>query len=167
MGRILLPPTFEDFEGPLIFLAGPIKGALNWQGEAINLLQSLRPEDTIASPRTSDGTNYGSRFSDQQQAAQIEWEFAHLERAMTHGVVLFWFAAEAQHFPERAYAQQTRVEFGDALRMAALGHARIVAGGEIGYPGLSTTKWRFNKMLRGHPFHDTLEATCRWALRIL
>jgi len=34
-GKILIAPKYEDIEGPLIFLAGPIQGAWQWQDREI------------------------------------------------------------------------------------------------------------------------------------
>ena len=48
---ILLPPTYQDITGPVIFLAGPIQGAPLWQDQAITLLSTMAPHIHIASPR--------------------------------------------------------------------------------------------------------------------
>jgi hypothetical protein len=41
MGKVIIPKTYvKDIEAPLIFLAGPVKGAPNWQDEAIIFLLS-------------------------------------------------------------------------------------------------------------------------------
>jgi hypothetical protein len=37
-GALILPPQYVTVEGPLVFLAGPIQGAPDWQREAIALL---------------------------------------------------------------------------------------------------------------------------------
>ena len=48
--KIILPPNYREFDEPLIFLAGPIKGAPRWQNEAIKILEKLSSEIVIASP---------------------------------------------------------------------------------------------------------------------
>ena len=52
MGRIIIPKTYvKDIKAPLIFLAGPIGSAPNWQDEAIDFLLSKDSDLIIASPR--------------------------------------------------------------------------------------------------------------------
>ena len=48
MPHVVIPKTYvEEIGDPIIFLAGPIKGAPNWQSEAITIISSydlrLRP----------------------------------------------------------------------------------------------------------------------------
>lgn len=168
MNRVLLPPDYQQVTGPLLFLAGPIKGAADWQSQAIAYLHEREPTLTIASPRTVRATDaYSATFSEDQYIAQAEWEHRHLEQAMWHGLVLFWFAPESQHFCDRAYAQTTRVEFGDALCRASQGQARLVVGGTPEYPGYKYARWRLQRLLPQAPFFPTLEETCLAALALL
>src|ERR1700733_4849871 len=52
MGSIVIPNTNISQTGsPIIFLAGPIKGAPRWQDEAMDIILSKRGDVTIASPR--------------------------------------------------------------------------------------------------------------------
>ena len=168
MNRVLLPPEYQPVTEPLLFLAGPIKGAADWQSQAIAYLHGLEPTLTIASPRTVSATDaYSSTFSEDQYIAQAEWEHHHLEHARRHGVILFWFAPEAEHFCNRAYAQTTRVEFGDALCNASQGQAKIVVGGVPEYPGYRYAHWRLKRLLPEVQFFATLEETCLAALTLL
>lgn len=168
MGQILLPPSYEDVHDQLLFLAGPIKGARDWQSEAIAFLHAQRPGLLIASPRRpSVDSSYRGHFPDDERDAQNEWEFRHLEMAMRHGVVLFWFARELDHDCHRAFAQQTRIEFGDTLRLAHQGRGQIVVGGEEGCSGLRAARWRLNRLLPQATFHHTLADTCAAALAAL
>lgn len=49
---ILTPPEFKNqIDGKLVFLAGPIQGALDWQKRAIELLLQDAPDLNIANPR--------------------------------------------------------------------------------------------------------------------
>ena len=51
MGGLIVPKYYLAHVGRLIFLAGPIKGAPNWQDNAIELILDLEPSLFIASPR--------------------------------------------------------------------------------------------------------------------
>ncbi len=90
-----LPPQRHD-DKKLVFLAGPIMGAENWQQRAIADLADL--DIYIANPRRekSDNFNYDR---------QVEWETFYLSRA---DVVMFWLPLEAQHVEGRSYAQTSR-----------------------------------------------------------
>lgn len=47
----LQPPEIIKTEGPVIFLAGPIQGAPEWQADAGNLIHEINPTVIVASPR--------------------------------------------------------------------------------------------------------------------
>jgi hypothetical protein len=74
-GIVILPPDYQDFSGKLIFLAGPIQGAPDWQSEAIRIIQNLAPEVNIASPRK---VYLDKTF---EYAKQVDWETFHLRKA--------------------------------------------------------------------------------------
>ncbi|AMV27610.1 hypothetical protein VT84_24625 [Gemmata sp. SH-PL17] len=107
MGAVLLPPTITPIDGPLVFLAGPIQGAPDWQSEAIRWFAEHAPTISVASPRRP-----GPRISS-DYVAQVDWETHHLRRAAGHGVILFWLACEAVNVPGRVYAQTSRFELAD------------------------------------------------------
>ena len=48
---IITAPDYGNREGPLIFLAGPIQGAEDWQRTAIGLISRENPALDIANPR--------------------------------------------------------------------------------------------------------------------
>lgn len=52
---VITVPSYRQNLGttPLIFLAGPIKNAPNWQAEAISIFLAMKPQPTIANPRGS------------------------------------------------------------------------------------------------------------------
>ncbi len=50
-GLVFQPPEIAEVDGPLIFLAGPIQGAPDWQSEAISIIHDIDPAIAIASPR--------------------------------------------------------------------------------------------------------------------
>ena len=106
-GIVIEPPNYPEISGPLVFLAGPIQGAL-WQPEAITLIQKAAPKLHIASPRR----NYlPGEFV---YEAQVDWETNFLRKASKIGAILFWLAKEAYHQCDRCYAQTTRFELGES-----------------------------------------------------
>ncbi len=154
-----LPPTTAPVSGPLVFLAGPIQGAPDWQAEAICLLAALAPILAVASPRH----NYpAGEFS---YAEQIDWETHHLRRAASHGVILFWLAREVTPVPGRAYAQTTRFELAEWKVRHERDGARLVVGIEDGFSGARYVRHRFAQDCPRVPVVDTLEAACAAAVR--
>jgi hypothetical protein len=136
--QILRAPVYEPIpeRDPLLFLAGPIQGANDWQAEVIDHISSEWDSELqlhIASPRRIEepgSFNYSE---------QVRWERHHLFRAMKFGAVAFWLARQDPELPYkvgRAYAQTTRFEFGMAYAAARLGHEpHISLGMEEGYKG--------------------------------
>lgn len=96
---------------PLVFLAGPVQGAPDWQttlAERIIDTSSM----AVASPRRTAENQ--ARFDADEQKA---WEIAFRDRARKFGVTGFWLAAQDFTLPYpagRAYAQTTRFEMGEA-----------------------------------------------------
>lgn len=78
MERLLYTPTEyieSQINKPVIFLAGPIQGAPDWQSEATGIIRAKRKNIIIASPRKEylpGDFDYG---------AQVDWETFHLRRA--------------------------------------------------------------------------------------
>lgn len=130
MGKILIAPHREEITGPLIFLAGPIQGAPDWQSEAIGLL-SVNPHVSIASPRRASQAR--GEFSDEDYSLQVLWEWDHMSRAGENGVILFWLAREMVGVPGRAYAQTTRFELGETVARHIFTGIRVVVGLEEGF----------------------------------
>jgi hypothetical protein len=75
MGALLVPPGVVPVDGPLVFLAGPIQGAPDWQAEAARWFTERAPGVSVASPHR---LNRGAPFD---YAAHVDWETHHLRRA--------------------------------------------------------------------------------------
>jgi hypothetical protein len=174
MKEVVVPPQMpEVVEGPVIFLAGPIQGAADWQAEAIKYLSKSDQKFVIASPRRSD---YDIN-SDAQYAEQVDWESHWLDIAGDcQGVILFWCAKEAEHNCARSYAQTTRAEYGEwVLGKKAEGQpgaVRVAIGIEKGYTGAKYYRHRLKRhqekgKLLDVKIFDDLYATCDEALRLL
>ncbi len=161
MGKILTPPNYVDIEGPLIFVAGPIQGSADWQSRAISLLGAAAV--TVASPRRRGDLG---EFTEADYNAQVDWEHFHLDRAAKNGVILFWLAREREHKCERAYAQTTRFELGEAVTLHRLAGARVCVGIEEGFTNARYLRRTISKKAPGIPVCATLEETCRRALEL-
>jgi hypothetical protein len=161
VGRILFPPEHQDVTGPLIFLAGPIQGSVEWQTEAVRLVHARRPDVVIANPRRDymDGTFIYD--------AQVDWETAHLRRAAQEGVVLFWLAKERLHDCGRAYAQTTRFELAEWVARVQHGQANIVIGIEDGFTGARYIRRRISQDCPDMAIFSSLEETCDQALSLV
>ena len=157
--RLILPSRHQASELgilPLIFLAGPIGDAPEWHNDAVNILQNLKSEKRfyIASPHEMMDSLEGYDY-------QIDWELDHMQRAVDNGCLLFWFANQKTK-SERAYAQTSRVEFGEALGGLKRKKFNISVGADYGFDGDYYIKYRLGKI--GVPLLRSLEDTCRYAV---
>jgi len=105
--------TFEENQDIVVFLAGPIQGAPEWQEEFIGKIQNelkdikLNKNIIICSPRRlekSKNFNYDE---------QVEWESYYLNKASKQGMIIFWLPKEKEKIEGRTYAQTTRFEIGE------------------------------------------------------
>ena len=146
---------------PVIFLAGPIQGTGDWQGEASAIILARRPGVLIASPRR---VYVPGEFD---YAKQVDWETHHLRRAARNGVILFWLAREAELVPARAYAQTSRFELGEWKMRHERDGVKIVIGIEPGFSGERYIRRRFAQDCPEVPMPSTLPETCEHALEAL
>lgn len=144
----------------LLFLAGPIQGAPDWQKQTIQLLET----DTqcpkglhVANPRR-EVLDKNFVYTD-----QTRWERAHLYRAAAMGVVIFNLARQDPNQPYRlgrAYGQTTRFEFGMMHALWKTGqNPHVSLAIEPGYSG-SENYYRDCADEMGLVVHDNLEALC-------
>ncbi len=148
---ILLPPSYCYDKKPVVFLAGPIQGADNWQSDAA---KKIDHEDVIvASPR-------GVQLDDASHFGQIDWEHFYLEEAAQRGVTLFWLAREAQHICTRAYAQTTRFELAEALSRTRYEGTRVIVGIDPEFSGGRYIEYTINKKYPSVPVYRSLDQAC-------
>lgn len=159
MSKVIVVPHYEEFQGPLIFLAGPIQGAADWQAEAIQLIREESPELNIATPRSPPP--WHGDFH-----AQTVWEHVHLERAARHGVIMFWLAKEHEHVCERAYAQTSRFELGWKMQESIAGGNPLVVGFEPGFSNERYLRFTLCRKAPHVPLCSSLSETCRLAVRL-
>jgi len=159
-GQTLIVPEYSDIQGPLVFLAGPIQGAEDWQNKAIDILRENAPDLNIASPRREYLTG---EFVYEKQ---VDWETHYLQRASENGCIMFWLAKEKEHFCHRAYAQTTRFELAEwTTKKLSRDYINIVIGIEEGFTGAKYIKHRLGHRFIPIPFCDFLEETCLRAIK--
>lgn len=158
--QVITPPNYGPVEGPLVYLAGPVEGAVNWQSEALGRLGELDPGLAVANPRRD--------FAPGEELAseQIDWETGYLRRAGEQGAILFWMAAETERVPWRAYAQIARAQLFEAKARHELAGARVVLGIEENFAGGSYIRRRFETESVGIPSFRTLEECCVAAVHL-
>lgn len=164
MDHLLSPPTYRKIEEPIIFLAGPIQGAANWQEKAIFHLSSA-PFPYIANPRRN--IKWRGEFSPAMYDEQVDWETHHLRLAAKQGVILFWLANEYKHRCERAYAQTTRFELGEWKIRHERDGVKLVVGIDDNFSGKRYIQRRFPNDCPDVPLCLTLEETCKRALELI
>lgn len=157
---VLTPPIIMDVSGPVIFLAGPIQGATDWQAEAIRYLAVKSASIHIASPRRE---YLPGEFD---YAAQVNWETHNLRRAAVSGVILFWLARESVSISGRAYAQTTCFELAEWKVRYERDNIRMVVGIEEGFSGARYIRQRFNQDCPRLPIVDSLPVACDTALEL-
>lgn len=168
--KILTAPeycNYEDFDKEsLIFLAGPIQGAPNWQNKAIDYF-SKRIDTIIANPRRA--VEREGNFDTKKYNEQVEWEGYHLNAAEKYGVIMFWLAKEEKHDCSRAYAQTTRFELAEhvAYTVAPFRKPKLAIGVEEGFSGAKYIRKRVPEMNNELKIYSTLEETCDETIRLM
>ncbi len=160
MERLILPPKYPKTDGPIIFLAGPIQGAFEWQSCAAEYINYLDPLLWIASPRRGK-IKLGDVVVFNEQ---VDWETHFLNRAATEGVILFWLAKEYSHACGRPYAQTTRFELAEWKVKHERDVVKLALGIESGFSNENYIRRRFNQDCPEILIQRTLEETCREAV---
>lgn len=167
---IVRPPTVVPIDRPVIFIAGPILGADDWQRKAIKHLQNSDKQFVIASPRRliayEDQTQFGE-FTEADFNAQITWEHKHLEYAAKDGVTLFWLAKERYVIKGRTYARTSHFELGEAMVRHQLQGIKLVVGIEQGFSGEHYIRETLAGKTPKVQLCDSLDETCDAALLLL
>jgi hypothetical protein len=155
------PPEILKITGNIVFLAGPIQGALDWQKEAVAIFDKLEAKITIANPRREylDGEFVYEK--------QVDWETANLRAASEQGVILFWLAAEHTHNCDRAYAQTTRFELAEWKIRHERDGVKVVIGIDKGFSNGRYIRRRISQDCPDIRIQDSLEDTCKEAIRLL
>ncbi len=112
MSEFIIPPhQIKQPDNPVVFLAGPVQGAHDWQRAAANHLIDAGAEASIISPRGLPEL-YKEPSPWLNNELQTPWEKHHLRLARDKGVLAMWMAEQVYETPGRAYAQTSRIELG-------------------------------------------------------
>lgn len=166
--RLILPPyDLMPPKAPVLFLAGPITHARDWQADAVKLVvkYATNQDIDIANPRRSGWT----KLTPHEYLEQVDWEHMFLERAVEarNGVILFWLAKPEVKSAERAFGQTTRFEIAEAMMNHIYRRARVVVGIEEGFGNERYIRHTFSKKARDIPLLDTLEETVQVATEMI
>ena len=168
--QILVPKHYvktEDLEGPLFFLAGPIRGGDDWQKTCAELIAKKLPECSIAIPYYHSKELHFPLLDIAAQGdvtffeRQLNWERHYIEEAAKHGCLIFWLPNESKVNPrtDGAYATDTRGEIGRwSIELKYNPTYRIVVGAEPEFPSLDVLHRNFNfDQGKDVVFYKTLE----------
>ncbi len=169
MSVVLVPKSKVEVSRPLIFLAGPIRSAPNWQDEAISILSSYGEDIAIASPRRGVRDNFakwvitGQREFERQRA----WERNYLDIASKTGSILFWLPGEIEHSCSKSYGAMTRIELGQWMTNSRYNpNINWCIGTDGNFSEIDTIRYDLSVDAPGKKIFGSLEGTCREALRI-
>jgi len=171
MGKVIIPKTYvKEIKEPLIFIAGPIRGAPNWQDEAIGILLSQESSLTVASPRRGVRDKISSWVIDGDEdyfPRQRAWERHYLDIASRRGAVLFWLPGEEEHKCEKVYGAMTRVELGQWMTHYSYDDSvRFCIGSDGRFKEMRTIIFDLQIDAPDKIINPTLEETCNEALRL-
>jgi len=158
---LLTPPEIVEIDEPIIFLAGPIQGAPDWQATAVAIIHDIDSSIVIASPRK----DYPAGTFVYEH--QVDWETAFLQKAGKLGVRAFWLANQVVETPGRAYAQTTRFELAEAKKEHEYEGIKMTLGIEPGFGNERYIRRRFGQDCPDILIADSLEATCLNAVSLL
>jgi len=141
--------NFENNKDIVVFLAGPIQGATEWQEEFIEKIQkefkNLKENKNIVicSPRRLE------KSKDFVYNEQVDWESYYLDNASKNGIIVFWLAKEKEKIEGRSYAQTTRFEIGEWWAKGQnIKDFKIVIGAQKEFDG---QKYIINKFSSTYP----------------
>lgn len=157
--KVILPPESKTLDGPIIFLAGPVQGAPDWQSEAIKIIHTIDPTIYIANPRREYLDN---EFVYEKQ---VDWETEYLNKSAKNGAILFWLAKESTHDCGRSYAQTSRFELAEWKARYEREKFNLIIGIEDGFSGARYIKRRVGQDCPDVPILDTLLETCKEAVK--
>lgn len=157
--QVLCPPETWGTMNPLVFTAGPIRGARDWQSDVIESFQ--KDEKThhvwIASPR-------GYVSPDFDYNLQVDWESRYLLRASQFGAIMFWLDREEEHICSRAFAQTTRFELAEwKERLRSQKDPPLILGIHPEFSGNRYIRLRLQQEMPSLKIHSTLPDTIQAA----
>lgn len=170
-GRIVLPKHYVEIgKSPLIFLAGPCKGAPFWQEEAIDRIISLDKNILIVSPRHLKRQDLNGRVmagDNSRFHRQRAWERHYLDLASKKGAIMFWLPGEEKHDCGKVYGSMTRLELGQCMTNYRNDRAyRFCVGSDGRFPDMHTIEYDLSLDAPDKKILGELDETCREAVRL-
>ena len=171
MGKLIIPKTYvQNVEAPLVFLAGPIRSAPNWQDKAIEILLSQNSDLVVASPKRDvrDKISQYIAIGDNNHfLRQRAWERYYLDIASKTGAILFWLPEEEEHNCEKVYGAMTRVEIGQWMTNYRYNRfVRFCVGSDGKFPEMHTIDFDLQMDAPDKKVYSSLEETCAEAVRL-
>jgi len=168
--RLVISKNYIGIDEPLIFLAGPIVGASNWQDEAVEIIFSLNPNLIIASPKwgiRESIAKYIVNGDENYFRRARAWERHYIEIASKNGAIMFWLPGEEKHDCNKVYGAMTRIELGQWLTRYSLDNkVRFCIGSDGKFSELRTIEFDFKTDAPDKVMFNSLEETCREAVRL-
>lgn len=158
---VVQPPEIVDTPDNVIFLAGPIQGAPEWQTEAANIIHDIDNSVVVASPRK----DYA--LGEFVYPIQVDWETHFLRRAGRTGVVAFWLATQTVETPGRAYAQTSRFELAEWKMKHEYEGAKLTIGIQKYFGNARYIRRRFSQDVPDVKIADSLQEMCENAVDLL
>lgn len=170
MAGVIVPNIYVRDVNKLIFLAGPIRGAPNWQDEAIRILLPKNSELIIATPRRGIRESFAGSVlpgDNNYFKRQRLWERHYLETASKRGAILFWLPGEAEHNCAKSYGAMTRLELGQWMtNYRHDNRVRFCVGSDGKFSELDIIRIDLALDAPDKRILGTLEETCDEALRL-
>jgi hypothetical protein len=171
MSKLIIPKNYiKELDAPLIFLAGPIRNAPNWQDKAIKILFSQEPNLIIASPRRgirNKISEYIIAGNENYFPRQRAWERHYLDLASRTGAILFWLPRRKSLFSRKVYGAMTRVELGEWMTNYKHDNSvRFCIGTDGKFPEMNTIEYDLSVNVPYKIISRSLEETCEDALRL-
>ncbi|MEN7981867.1 MAG: hypothetical protein ABFQ65_00275 [Nanoarchaeota archaeon] len=171
MGKVIIPKDYiQNIAEPLIFLAGPIKNAPNWQDKAINYLFSQNSNLVVVSPRRGIRdkiSQYIIKGDVNYFPRQRAWERHYLDIASKTGAILFWLPGEEKHNCEKVYGAMTRIEIGQWMTNYKHNNSiHFCVGSDGKFSEIRTIEFDLQIDTPDKKLFSTLEETCTEAVRL-
>ncbi len=170
MSGLIIPNRYVEVNGSLIFLAGPIMGAPNWQDEAIDFILTRKPRMTVVSPRRGIRQSIARHILPSEEnyfPRQRAWERYYLDLASKTGAIMFWLPRESEHRCEKVYGAMTRLELGQWMTNYRNNNSvRVCFGSDGKFPELDTVKYDLSLDTPDKDIKTTLEETCLEAIKL-
>jgi hypothetical protein len=171
MSKLIIPKTYVlELRTPVIFLAGPVLSAPNWQDEAVKILSEHESGLIIVSPRRgirNEIAKYVATGDKNYFPRQRAWERHYLDIASKIGCIMFWLPGEQIHNCNKVYGSTTRLELGEWITNYRYDNSvRFCIGSDGNFPDLDIIEYDLSLDAYHKIISKSLEETCEEAFRI-